>query len=84
MSRLAAFSFESVTSATAEIYAQIKKAIGTGPNTFAAIAGIGTDEFLNLEGSVRSRGRPRPEHERERDLIEAGLNEAAGGGALWG
>jgi hypothetical protein len=47
MSRLAAFSFESVTSATAEIYAQIKKAIGTGPNTFAAIAGIGTDEFLN-------------------------------------
>jgi hypothetical protein len=47
MSCLAAFSFESVTSATAEIYAQIKKAIGTGPNTFAAIAGIGTDEFLN-------------------------------------
>ena len=29
----------------------------------------------NLEGSVRSRGRTGPEHERERDLIEAGLNE---------
>ena len=41
MSRLAAFSFESVTSAATEIYAQIKKAIGTVPNTFAAIGGHG-------------------------------------------
>jgi hypothetical protein len=42
MSCLAAFSFESVTSATAEIYAQIKKAIGTVPNTFAATGDHGS------------------------------------------
>jgi hypothetical protein len=46
MSRLAAFSFESVTSATAEIHAQ--KAIGTGPNTFAAIAGHGSAAFKEI------------------------------------
>ena len=45
MPRLAAFSFESVTSAAAEIYAQIKKAIGTVPNTFAAIGGYGSAAF---------------------------------------
>ena len=45
MSRLAAFSFQSVTSAAAEIYAQIKKAIGTGPNSFAAIGGHGSAAF---------------------------------------
>jgi hypothetical protein len=45
MSRLAAFSFESVTRAAAEIYAQIKKAIGTVPNTFAAIGGHGSAAF---------------------------------------
>jgi hypothetical protein len=45
MSRLVAFSFESVTSAAAEIYVQIKKAIGTVPNTFAAIGGHGSAAF---------------------------------------
>lgn len=48
MSRLAAFSFESVTSATAEIYAQIKKATGTGPNIFAAIAGHRSAAFKEI------------------------------------
>src|SRR6478752_6314450 len=39
--------------------------------------------ILNLEGSVRSRGRTCPEDgSGECDLIEAGLNEAAGGLAL--
>jgi uncharacterized peroxidase-related enzyme len=37
MSRLAVPSLQSATGATAEIYAQIKKAIGNVPNTFAAI-----------------------------------------------
>src|SRR5437899_5717199 len=32
----------------------------------------------NLEGSVRSLARARPGCDREHDLIEAGLNEAAG------
>ncbi len=39
---------------------------------------------VNLEGSVRSRARRGRGHGGERDLIEAGLNEAAGGWALWG
>ena len=52
MSRLAAFSFESVTSAAAEIYAQIKKAIGTVPNTFSAIGGHGSAAFK----AVRAAG----------------------------
>jgi hypothetical protein len=40
--------------------------------------------FGNLEGSVRSRGARRsPARRGERDLTEAGLNEAAGGWALW-
>jgi uncharacterized peroxidase-related enzyme len=41
MSRLSVPDFESATGATAEIYAQIKKAIGSVPNTFAAIGAHG-------------------------------------------
>jgi uncharacterized peroxidase-related enzyme len=41
MSRLSIPSFESATGATAEIYGQIKKAIGNVPNTFAAIGAHG-------------------------------------------
>ena len=43
MSRLSVPSFESATGATAEIYGQIKKAIGNVPNTFAAIAAHGPE-----------------------------------------
>jgi hypothetical protein len=45
MSRLAASSFESVTSAAAEIHAQIKRTIRTVPSTFAAIGGDGCAAF---------------------------------------
>ncbi|HEX9471189.1 MAG TPA: carboxymuconolactone decarboxylase family protein [Bradyrhizobium sp.] len=41
MSRLSVPSFESATGATADIYGQIKKAIGSVPNTFAAIGAHG-------------------------------------------
>jgi uncharacterized peroxidase-related enzyme len=41
MSRLSVPSLESATGATAEIYGQIKKAIGNVPNTFAAIGAHG-------------------------------------------
>ena len=41
MSRLSVPSFDSATGATAEVYGQIKKAIGSVPNTFAAIAAHG-------------------------------------------
>ena len=42
MSRLTVPSLQSATGATAEIYAQIKKAIGTVPNTFAATGDHGS------------------------------------------
>jgi uncharacterized peroxidase-related enzyme len=41
MSRLSVPSLESATGPTAEIYSQIKKAIGNVPNTFAAIGAHG-------------------------------------------
>jgi uncharacterized peroxidase-related enzyme len=41
MSRLSIPSLESATGPTAEIYSQIKKAIGNVPNTFAAIGAFG-------------------------------------------
>src|SRR5215510_13642897 len=41
MSRLTVPSLESATGATAEIYGQIKKAVGNVPNTFAAIGAYG-------------------------------------------
>jgi uncharacterized peroxidase-related enzyme len=41
MSRLPVPNLESATGATAEIYGQIKKAIGSVPNTFAAIGAHG-------------------------------------------
>jgi uncharacterized peroxidase-related enzyme len=41
MSRLSTPALEAATGATAEIYAQIKKAVGNVPNTFAAIGAHG-------------------------------------------
>jgi len=41
MSRLSVPTIESATGATAEVYAQIKKAVGKVPNTFAAIGAHG-------------------------------------------
>jgi len=41
MSRLSTPALEATTGATAEIYAQIKKAVGSVPNTFAAIGAHG-------------------------------------------
>src|SRR5215468_7558215 len=41
MSRLSVPQIENATGATAEVYAQLKKAIGSVPNTFAAIGAHG-------------------------------------------
>ena len=41
MSRLSVPSLEAATGPTADIYAQLKKAIGNVPNTFAAIGAHG-------------------------------------------
>jgi uncharacterized peroxidase-related enzyme len=51
MSRLAVPSFESASGATAEIYAQIKKAVGNVPNTFAAIGAHGPSALKAVLGA---------------------------------
>ena len=48
MSRLPVPSFNSATGATAEVYGQIKKAIGNVPNTFAAIGAYGPEALKSI------------------------------------
>ena len=58
MSRISVPNVESATGATAEIYGQIKKAIGSIPNTFAAIGAHGPDALkaIMLADSVLAAG----------------------------
>lgn len=58
MSRLSVPSLDSATGATAEIYGQIKKAIGKVPNTFAAIGAHGPNALkaILLADSVLASG----------------------------
>ena len=58
MSRLSVPNLNSATGATAEIYAQIKKAIGNVPNTFAAIGAHGPEALkaILLADSVLAAG----------------------------
>ena len=48
LSRLPVPSFNSATGATAEVYGQIKKAIGNVPNTFAAIGAYGPEALKSI------------------------------------
>src|SRR5262249_34631944 len=48
MSRLPVPSLNSATGVTAEVYAQLKKAIGNVPNTFAAIGAYGPDALKSI------------------------------------
>lgn len=61
MSRLSIPAIESATSATAEVYAQIKKAAGKVPNTYAAIGALGPDPLkaiLHADGVVLAGLKP--------------------------
>ena len=55
MSRLSVPDLESDTGPTAEVYAQIKKAIGNVPNTFAAIGAHGPAALKSICRRQRAR-----------------------------
>ena len=77
MSRIPTPAIESATGATAEIYAQIKKAAGSVPNTFAAIGALGPaalKAMLQADG-VLSAGTLS---KREQETIKLIVSEEAG------
>jgi uncharacterized peroxidase-related enzyme len=77
MSRLSVPSLESATGATAEIYSQIKKAIGSIPNTFAAIGAHGPDALkaVLLADSVLAAGSLS---KRDQETIKLVISGVAG------
>jgi uncharacterized peroxidase-related enzyme len=77
MSRLPVPSPESATGATAEIYGQIKKAIGSVPNTFAAIGAHGPDALkaVMLADSVLANGSLS---KRDQETIKLVISGVAG------
>lgn len=77
MSRLSVPSLETATGATAEVYGQIKKAIGSVPNTFAAIGAHGPDALKSilLADSVLAAGS-LSKHDQE--TIKLIISEVAG------
>ena len=77
MSRLSVPHLESATGATAEIYGQIKKAIGSVPNTFAAIGAHGPDALkaVLLADSVLASGSLS---KRDQETMKLVISEVAG------
>lgn len=77
MSRLSVPSFETATGATAEVYGQIKKAVGSVPNTFAAIGAHGPDALkaILLADSVLASGSLS---KRDQETIKLVISEVAG------
>ena len=77
MSRISVPNVESATGATAEIYGQIKKAIGNIPNTFAAIGAHGPDALkaIMLADSVLAAGSLS---KRDQETIKLVISGVAG------
>jgi len=77
MSRLPVPPLESATGATAAVYGQIKKAIGSVPNTFAAIGAHGPDALkaILLADSVLASGSLS---KRDQETIKLVISEVAG------
>ncbi|MGN2249238.1 carboxymuconolactone decarboxylase family protein [Frateuria sp. GZRe14] len=72
MSRIATPSVQSATGATAEVYAQIRKAAGSVPNTFAAIGAHGPAALkavLQAEAVLSSGGLTRQDQETIKLLV---------------
>ncbi|MCX7513093.1 carboxymuconolactone decarboxylase family protein [Frateuria hangzhouensis] len=72
MSRIATPSVQSATGATAEVYAQIRKAAGSVPNTFAAIGAHGPAALkavLQAEAVLASGGLTRQDQETIKLLV---------------
>jgi uncharacterized peroxidase-related enzyme len=77
MSRLSVPNLNSATGATAEVYGQIKKAIGNVPNTFAAIGAYGPDALkaILLADSVLATGSLS---KRDQETIKLVISSVAG------
>ena len=77
MARISVPNVESATGATAEIYGQIKKAIGNIPNTFAAIGAHGPDALkaIMLADSVLAAGSLS---KRDQETIKLVISGVAG------
>jgi len=77
MSRITTPALDSATGATAEIYAQIKKAAGSVPNTFAAIGAHGPAALkavLQADGVLASGTLSK----QDQETIKLIVSEAAG------
>jgi uncharacterized peroxidase-related enzyme len=77
MSRIHTPALESATGATAEVYAQIKKAAGSVPNTFAAIGAHGPaalKAILQADGVLANGSLSR----QEQETIKLVISEAVG------
>jgi uncharacterized peroxidase-related enzyme len=77
MSRISVPNPETATGATADIYGQIKKAIGSIPNTFAAIGAHGPDALkaIMLADSVLAAGSLS---KRDQETIKLVISGVAG------
>ena len=73
MSRLPVPNLESATGATAEIYAQIKKTIGSVPNTFAAIGAHGPAALKAVLAAVLASGSLSKRDQETIKLIISGV-----------
>ena len=77
MSRLSVPKIEAATGATAEVYAQLKKAIGSVPNTFAAIGAHGPaalKAILQADGVLASGSLSK----RDQETIKLVISGVAG------
>ena len=77
MTRIATPPVASATGATAEIYAQIKKAVGSVPNTFATIGAHGPAALkavLNADGVLAAGSLSK----QDQETIKLVVSEAAG------
>lgn len=77
MSRIAIPAIESATGATAEVYAQIKKAAGSVPNTFAAIGALGPAALkavLQADGVLAASSLSK----QDQETIKLLVSEVAG------
>ena len=77
MSRIHTPALDTATGATAEIYAQLKKAVGSVPNTFAAIGAHGPAALkavLQADGVLAAGSLTKPDQE----TIKLVVSEVAG------
>jgi uncharacterized peroxidase-related enzyme len=72
MTRIAIPAVDSATGATAEVYAQIKKAVGSVPNTFVAIGALGPNALkavLHADGVLAAGNLSKQDQETVKLLV---------------